>query len=111
MPIHFLAVEKSPCPYIGGILVVQSVPMPISLGYIRTCANLACFRGLMPVLPHLCPLCVPEVGVCGYRGGGDFRDGNISLWANSYFKCVRNFPLNFQAAVRNKPGAKFSNDA
>ena len=26
----------------------------------------------------------------------------------SYFKCVRNFPLNFQAVVRNKTGAKFS---
>ena len=42
-----------------------------------------------------------------YRGGG-FRGGNISLWEISYFKCLRNFPLNFQAAVRNKPGAKFS---
>ena len=41
-------------------------------------------------------------------GGGGFRDGNISLWEISYFKCVRNFPLNFQATVRNKPGAKFS---
>ena len=44
-------------------------------------------------------------------GGGKFRDGNISLWEISYFKCVRNFPLNFQAIVRNKPGAKFSHDA
>ena len=43
-----------------------------------------------------------------YRGGGKFRDGNISLWEISYFKCVRNFPLNFKATVRNKPGAKFS---
>ena len=43
--------------------------------------------------------------------GGKFRDGNISLWEISYFKCVRNFPLNFQATVRNKPGAKFSHDA
>ena len=42
------------------------------------------------------------------QGGGKFRDGNISLWEISYFKCVRNFPLNFQATVRNKPGAKFS---
>ena len=33
-------------------------------------------------------------------GGGIFRI--------SYFKCVRNFPLNFQATVRNKPGAKLS---
>ena len=41
-------------------------------------------------------------------GGGIFRGGNISLWEISYFKCVRNFPLNFQAAVRNKPGAKLS---
>ena len=42
------------------------------------------------------------------QGGGGFSDGNISLWEISYFKCVRNFPLNFQATVRNKPGAKFS---
>ena len=42
------------------------------------------------------------------RGGG-FRGRNISLWEISYFKCVRNFPLNFHCAtVRNKPGAKFS---
>ena len=41
-------------------------------------------------------------------GGGIFRGGNISLWGISYFKCVRNFLLNFQATVRNKPGAKFS---
>ena len=40
--------------------------------------------------------------------GGEFRGGSISLWEISYFKCVRNFLLNFQAAVRNKPGAKFS---
>ena len=40
--------------------------------------------------------------------GGILRGGNISLWEISYFKYVRNFPLNFQATVRNKPGAKFS---
>ena len=43
-----------------------------------------------------------------YRGGQIFRGGNISLWEISYFKCVRNFPLKFQATARNKPGAKFS---
>ena len=42
------------------------------------------------------------------RGGRILRGGNISLWEISYFKRVRNFPLNFQATVRNKPGAKFS---
>ena len=48
----------------------------------------------------------------GTKGrGGKFRDGNISLWEISYFKCVRNFPLNFQAIVRKKPGAKFSHNA
>ena len=31
--------------------------------------------------------------------GGSRRD--ISLWEISYFKCVRNFPLNAQFAVRN----------
>ena len=41
---------------------------------------------------------------CSYGGRG-----NISLlWEISSFKCVRNFPLNSQATVRNKPGAKFS---
>ena len=30
----------------------------------------------------------------GYRGGG-VCDGSISLWEISYFKCVRNFSLNF----------------
>ena len=39
---------------------------------------------------------------------GIFHGGNISLWEFSYFKCVRNFLLNFQATVRNKTGAKFS---
>ena len=42
------------------------------------------------------------------QGGGGFHGGNISLWEISYIKCVRTFPLNFQAAVRNKLGAKFS---
>ena len=42
------------------------------------------------------------------QGGGNFRRVNILLWEISYLKCVRNFPLNFQATVRNKPGAKFS---
>ena len=46
----------------------------------------------------------------GHRtgGGGGFAGGDISLWEISYFKCVRNFLLNFQATVRNKPDAKFS---
>ena len=42
------------------------------------------------------------------QGRGKFCDRDISLWEISYFKCVRNFPLNSQAAVQNKPGAKFS---
>ena len=42
-----------------------------------------------------------------YRGGG-VRDGNISSWDISYFKCVRNFLLNSQATVRNGLVSKFS---
>ena len=44
-----------------------------------------------------------------YREGENFV-GGIFCWrgAISYFKCVRNFLLNVQATVRNKPGAKFS---
>ena len=57
-----------------------------------------------------CPLATPSPPPPPVQGGG-FRDGNISLWEISYFKCVRNFPLNFQATVRNKSGAKFSHDA
>ena len=44
----------------------------------------------------------------GLQEGGKFRGGIISPWDISYFKFVRNFPRNFQAAVRNKPAAKFS---
>ena len=42
------------------------------------------------------------------QGRGKFGRGNILLWEISYFKCGPNFPLNFQATVRNKPRAKFS---
>ena len=35
------------------------------------------------------------------QGGGESRDGNISLWEILCFQCVRNFPLNSQAAVQN----------
>ena len=38
------------------------------------------------------------------RGGG-FT--NILLWEILHFKCVRNFPLNSQAAVQNKLVSKF----
>ena len=41
-------------------------------------------------------------------GGGGFCGGIISPWDISHFKFVRDFPRNFQAAVRNKPAAKFS---
>ena len=37
----------------------------ISLGDGADYANIVGFRGLVPLLPHLCPLSVPEVGVCG----------------------------------------------
>ena len=43
-----------------------------------------------------------------HTGGGGFRGGIISPWDISYFKFVRNFPRNFQAAVRSKPAAKFN---
>ena len=63
-----------------------------------------CLRGAgKGLLRSLSMLCLHPI-----QGGGKFRDGNISLWEISYFKCARNFPLNFQATVRNKPGAKFS---
>ena len=42
------------------------------------------------------------------RHQGNIRDGNISLWEISYFRCVRNFLLNSQATVRNKVVSKFS---
>ena len=58
------------------------------------------FRAYTPASGHVCETNQAE----DYRGGGGFRDGNISLWEISYFKCVQNFPLNFQAAVRNRPG-------
>ena len=32
-----------------------------------------------------------------FRGWGGIRDRNILFWEISYFKCVRNFPLTFQA--------------
>ena len=46
-------------------------------------------------------------GLVSYRGGGTSRR---EYFAVGYFafKFVRNFPRNFQAAVRNKPAAKFS---
>ena len=39
----------------------------ISLGDVgvENCANSVGFWGSLPLLPHLCPLSVPEVGVCG----------------------------------------------
>ena len=37
----------------------------ISLWDVTFHANTERFRGLVPLLPHLCPLSVPEVGVCG----------------------------------------------
>ena len=36
-----------------------------SLGIVADCANFVRFRGSKPLLPHLCPLSVPEVGVYG----------------------------------------------
>ena len=40
-------------------------PPPISLWDVTFHANTERFRGSVPLLPHLCPLSVPEVGVCG----------------------------------------------
>ena len=40
--------------------------------------------------------------------GGVFRRGNFLLWEISCFNLVRNFPQNFQAAVRNDLTSKFS---
>ena len=61
---------------------------------------------------HICiaqfPIFLPDFCAQLWCAVGIFRGGNISLWEISYFKCVRNFLLNFQATVRNKPGAKFS---
>ena len=37
----------------------------ISLGDGTEPANFLGFRGSVPLLPHLCQLSVPEVGVCG----------------------------------------------
>ena len=37
----------------------------ISLGDDADPSNFLGFRGLVPLLPHLCPLSVLEVGVCG----------------------------------------------
>ena len=37
----------------------------ISLGDRADYANFVGFGGLVPLLPHLCQLSVPEVGVCG----------------------------------------------
>ena len=37
----------------------------ISLGDVGDNASFLGFRGSVPLLPHLCPLSVPEVGVCG----------------------------------------------
>ena len=40
----------------------QGVHGEISLGPYAVCANFVRFRGSVPLLPHLCPLSVPEVG-------------------------------------------------
>ena len=45
--------------------VLRVVAMTISLGDGADYANFVGFRGSVPLLPHLCPLSVPEVGVCG----------------------------------------------
>ena len=42
-----------------------------------------------------------------YKGEGAFRNRNFLLSEISYFKCVQNFPFNFQAPVRNKLLLKF----
>ena len=69
------------------------------------CINNRDFGGILALRVH-CALLLDYTGGGGRisRGGG----GDILLWEISYFKCVRNFPLNFQVAVQNKPGAKFS---
>ena len=41
------------------------LPFQISLGDGNICANAEGFQGLVPLLPHLSPLGVPYVGVCG----------------------------------------------
>ena len=63
-----------------------------------TVDRLAKMAALLPLPPPPPPL------LAGFPGR------NNLLWEISYFKCVRNFPLKFQATVRNcaKPGAKFS---
>ena len=62
---------------------------------------------------HPWPSQGPKICVCKYvkvllTGGGGFCDGIISWWGISYFKCGRNFPLNSQAALRNKLVSAFS---
>ena len=44
--------------------LVFAASICISLGDVAD-ANFLGFRGSVPLLPHLCPLSVPEVGVCG----------------------------------------------
>ena len=60
-------------------------------------------------MPHslLCIACKQRFGqpTC-YREGGGFRDRIFSTWNISQF--MRNFPHDFQAAVRNKLVSKFS---
>ena len=75
----------------------QSLQPELCVGTICTCTVECC------ALQDSRLWCLTDI-----QGRGNFRDGNISLWEISYFKCVRNFPLNFQTTVRNKPGAKFS---
>ena len=48
------------------LLSFEHAPHPnISLWDVTFHANTERFRGSVPLLPHLCPLSVPEVGVCG----------------------------------------------
>ena len=47
------------------VWVCLCVHVCISLWDVTFHANTERFRGSVPLLPHLCPLSVPEVGVCG----------------------------------------------
>ena len=61
-------------PYLEMVLVYACMYMHvhacirvyISLDDVENCANSVGFRGSLPLLPHLCPLSVPEVGYVGY---------------------------------------------
>ena len=46
-------------------IYVHTIYIYISLWDTAFGANAERFQGLVPLLPHLCPLSVPEVGVCG----------------------------------------------